>query len=290
MGNCCSFQETKNNKLFALKLPQGLEYLYYDNELGKFIHHTNINTWLYNIYSRSNWTNWIVYNDEIDKLGISHTKLGHSKGILTWSSSRIGWLCHSVPNFPSFFNGTSISEIEPSELIFGHNFQYIEIPFDNMLITNILQQLYIMKIHIYIETYSDEYTHFDKIVFKNINYFNILKISDDIIHVAKPPNLHSDIYSKIIGKDYSYIWKIQTRQNNHIIHEKSPNIIDIKNIKFENIEYTSYQDHSKWAVTDNEFYFIGDLDRMSSQIYRGGGGFICKDQQLAKCLQEIIIS
>ena len=293
MGNCYAFQELTNNKFFALKLPHGSQYLYYDDELGKLIYHANINTWIQNIYSQSKWTNWIIYNDDTGKLGISHTKLGHSKGILTWSANRIGWLSHSVPNFPRFFNGNSISEIDPSELVYGHNFQYIEKPFDNILLTNILQQLYIMKIHIYIETHSDEYTNFDNLkVFKNINIFNILKISDNLIHVAKPPNLNSDIYSKFIATDYSYIWKIQTWQQNyrHNPNDKTPNIIDIKNIKFENITYTSNEDYSNWAVSDNDFYWIGDLNRTISQFNKGGGGFIFKDQQLSKCLQEIIIS
>ena len=43
MGNYCSFQElNNNNNFFVLKLPNGLEYLYYDDELSKFIHHANI--------------------------------------------------------------------------------------------------------------------------------------------------------------------------------------------------------------------------------------------------------
>jgi len=288
MGICYSTEETDNIKFFALKIPNGTQYLHYDNKYKKFIHHANINTWIQNLYSQSRWTNWLIYNDDTSKLGIPHTKSTHSKGILTWSSNRIGWLCHSVPNFPSYFDGKNISEIEQSELIYGQSFQYIEIPFNVDLLDNILQQLFIMNINIYIELHSSNYVNFDTIKFKNINNFNTIKITDDIIHVAKPQFINLDIYSKYVAKDFSYSWKIETGHSNYKIEEKTSNIQDIKTIKFENITFNSNQDNSKWAVTTDQFYWIGDHNRIISHLSKGGGGFICKDLDLVLCLQDII--
>jgi len=284
MGNCCSSKDSSTTKFFAIKLPHSTEYLYYDEDKGQFTHHANINTFLQNLYYVSNYINYVVYNDDTSKICDKHTKHGHSKGIVTWSKDKIGWLCHSVPNFPRKFDGRSISSIEPTEIIFGQSFQYIEIPYDTMILLSILNQLHIMDAHIYMEKNNMPANKLPCTL-----QFNVLKLTENIIHIAKPPTLKLDIYSKFIATKSK--WKVQSWQRGHEITDKCDNVRDIKTIFYSsdntNIEYDSYQDNSKWAVSDNH-YWVGDLNRMTSQFNKGGGGFICRDSRLASCLNSIV--
>uniref|UniRef100_A0A6C0DAP1 Uncharacterized protein n=1 Tax=viral metagenome TaxID=1070528 RepID=A0A6C0DAP1_9ZZZZ len=271
MGLCFS----KNNKKLALKFPHGLSYIEYDGKKS-FIKKDNINNFLKNIYLYSKWNNWIVYNDENNQ----HTRKGHCKGIIAWNKNKISWLCHSVPKFPNIFSGNTISDIEDSELIYGQSFQYIEFDYNAIMIKNIMKQLDIMNANVYINNSDYKYKHVEEI---NVSK---LIINNNIIHIAKSPNLEIDIYGDYIVKEYNYKWFVETWIRGH--HINNHKVIDIKNLKFDNIEYTESQDHSKWAVSNNEYYFIGDLNRMTSQYKRGGGGFICKDIQIVNALNSLI--
>jgi deoxyribonuclease-2 len=280
--------ETTNlllKKQFVIKFPKGTNYIKYDNEQTLFVKDVDINIWLSNIYQYSEWKYWILYNDESDRIGYKHTKKGHCKGILTWDDNKIGWLCHSVPNFPRVFEGNKISTIEESELIYGQSFQYIEIPFTQTMINNIVNQIHIMDSNIFNKKYNE--TMINLIDSKNTAISKII-ISDDIVHIAKSPLNKIDIYSDYIIKEYNYNWKVESWMRGHCIKTPCENIVDIKNLCFEDVNYTEKQDHSKWALSDNEYYWIGDLNRMKSQYKRGGGGFICKDINIVNALNKLL--
>ena len=55
--------------------------------------------------------------------------------------------------------------------------------------------------------------------------------------------------------------------------------------------YTETHDHSKIALSidpDNPWIFVGDLNRMTSQLTRGGGGFVIIDDKLWNNLNKFI--
>lgn len=289
MGNCCISTTPQTKKKFALKLPHYTQYLRYDTDMKDFELEADINVWIQNLYCTSYYTNWIVYNDDVSMFGNNHTTHGHCKGIVTWNDNNIGWLCHSVPNFPRKFTGNSISMVEPSELIYGQSFQYIEIPFNKDMLHNIMHHINIMDSNIYISNYTPEYKEYKNMKFPKIYKFNLLKIDEDIIHIAKPHVYTFDIYSDYITKNSSCRWRVETWQRGHLINTVTPNMIDIKKLKFNDITYTSHMDHSKWAVSNDSYYWIGDLNRMTSQFKRGGGGFICRDIDLTRALNRLVL-
>jgi hypothetical protein len=296
MGNhCCNYfcnnannnnKETEYKNFFALKVPNGTSYFYYSNKDKKLIKDNDINFWIKNLYKKSSWSNWLVYNDQTEHIGHNNNKKAHAKGIITWNNNKISWLCHSVPNFPEYFSNDNISDIRESELIYGQSFQYIEFEYNDKKIYDIMHQLYIMNVHIYIEKYDVESVHYDDIIYMKLIDINKIQITDTIVHIAKSPNYEIDIYSDYIGVNYDYKWKIESWIRGHNVINNITNIEDIKNIKIEEIEYTETQDHSKWGYCD-DFYWIGDLNRMTSQYKRGGGGFICQNIDLIKCLKNI---
>jgi hypothetical protein len=277
----------------ALKFPHGVQGVCYSPSLDDFIE-VDINEWLISLYAKKNCTSYVVYNDETSKLNVRGTKRGHSKGILAWSDKHVTWLCHSVPNFPRTFDGVTISPIEPGEEIYGQSFQFVCMDYSGELLTNILLQLYIMEVHIFIEKMD-----FINVISINYKVFNSTKTitlieNDDetIKHVAKSPGCHIDIYSDHICKIYEYEWKIETWIRGHRIHadedDTDKRIHDIDTIQYREVSYKESQDHSKWAVSDNEYYLVGDLNRMASQYSRGGGIMICKNKQICAKLQSII--
>ena len=315
MGCCTSscfnyFNKSSTIKLVALKLPHGSKGIEYCEQSGGFIH-CDINTWLSQLYLNSEWTNWQIYNDEtghiINEPADIHHKKGHCKGIVAWNNKRISWLCHSLPNFPKFFDGKIISDIETGELIYGQSFQYIELDYSEEMITNIIKQLHIMEANIFINNSAcgrDNFQILEQIKITNLkqNWWQggctPLKLSTTITHIAKPPHCHIDIYSDYLVEKYNHLWKVETWiRGHHILEEplsevsldSSLKIIDITTLQFEDITWTEKQDHSKWATTaPGSHYWIGDLNRMTSQYKRGGGGFICMDQNIASAFNKLI--
>ena len=309
MGSCFScFKSSRSTviKYVALKLPHGTRGIEYCEQSGGFINCTDINVWLSQLYLNSEWTAWQVYNDDTNHISTTtndidhkHTK-GHCKGIVAWNTKRISWLYHSVPNFPKFFDGKIISDIESGELIYGQSFQYIEINYSEQMITDILKQLHIMEAHIFSSNSGHINNRLDKKWGQGT--INPLKLSDTITHIAKSPDYHIDIYSDYLVKEYDHLWKVETWiRGHHILEEPtllddislnlSHKIIDITNLQFEEIKWSEKQDHSKWATTAplGSHYWIGDLNRMTSQYKRGGGGFVCMDQNIASAFNKLII-
>jgi len=261
MGCCCSYSIISNNNIkpnvvFVLKFPNGTHYIEYDNINKKFIKYDDINEWIQKIYKSKNWTNWIIYNDQQEKNTFG--KGGHSKGILAWNNSKISWLCHSVPKFPDIFENNNenitISEIEKGELIYGQSFQYIEIPYDEKILINIIIQLNLMCVHCYnvnINSYYDSILNNQN---KNENIREMV-ITDKIIHIAKSPKYNIDIYNDYIEKNYYEKWFIETWNHSNKVILNSKKIIHIKLLKFDNVNYRVQQDHSKWGVSKKKIIF-----------------------------------
>jgi deoxyribonuclease-2 len=301
MGNCITCNKSSSsiveiiltpkntNKVYvALKFPHGQAGIEYSEKEKQFIPCLDINCWLNNIYSKSRWTSWQVYNDDTSHIGLNTHKKGHCKGIVAWNSTSISWLCHSVPNFPRTFTGNSLSEIEHGELIYGQSFQYIEIAYNETLLYLILHQLQIMESNIYIEKLDDKYNN--TIIIPKTHALSEIKLTDTISHFAKSPHYHVDMYSDILAVQYPVEWYVETWIRGHHIEQKRlyP-IFEIKSITFKDTTYTESQDHSKWAVSkDCAYYSIGDLNRMTSQYVRGGGSFMCKDENIAKAFYNLI--
>jgi deoxyribonuclease-2 len=307
-NSLCCYNKSSIIKLVALKLPHGSKGIKYCEQTGGFIH-CDINTWLSQLYLNSEWTNWQIYNDEtghiINEHDDIHHKKGHCKGIVAWNNKRISWLCHSLPNFPKFFDGKIISDIESGELIYGQSFQYIELDYSEEMITNIIKQLDIMEANIFSNSASGGRSDSQiKITNLKQNWWQggciTLKLTDTITHIAKPPYCHIDIYSDYLVEEYNHFWKVETWiRGHHILEEplteillnsSSHKIIDITSLQFEDIKWTEKQDHSKWATTSpsGSHYWIGDLNRMTSQYKRGGGGFICMDKNIASAFNKLI--
>ena len=278
----------------ALKFPHGVVGVQYDEDHKKF-DSCNIDEWVSSLYKNKLWTSWIVYNDasihlepgnksddsnKSDNLLKSHSTGGHCKGILAWNSTHISWLVHSVPNFPREFTGSTISPIESSEHIYGQSFIHITRQADEIFVKNAIAHIYLMEAHIFMKHNILDVEH-PKYMISTISF------SEEITHIAKSPKNEIDIYSEYL-KIYAKDWYVETWKRGHAINTVST-IKDVTRLSIFGVKYKESQDHSKWA-TSEQYYWIGDLNRMTSQYKRGGGGFLVKNKEVSLALKTFIVA
>lgn len=286
-------KQQKSQKL-AIKLPNGVESLVYNASNKDFVKNDNIHDFINEIYdSTKHWKHWICYNDEVENS--KKTSRGHCKGIVTWNHNKIGWLCHSVPKFPQNINSNgTVTPIGDGEKIYAQSFQYIEVEYSENTLQSIINQLHIMDAHIYL---SNGYNNNIKKEKKHITTITTLELTDSITHIAKSPHHEIDIYSDYLASVIGGTWHVESwirghhinNNNESIIKKSHANIKDITAIRHGQVTYSEKQDHSKWAVSNHDLYWVGDLNRMMSQFTRGGGGFICRDVDICKALHNIIV-
>jgi len=307
MGSCfsCCYKttaipDTKYSYKTAIKSPNGITYRYYSSKKEKkgLKEGTNINDWIQKIYKKSEWTDYIVYNDQTEKIGIhQHSCHGHCKGILTWNTktSRVAWLIHSVPNFPRTFNldpdGVTISELEHGEYIYGQSFVYVEMEYTPVMLNDILQQLYHMSPHIYLSNNIEKIIFDSKRLLKEKNCTKLL-LNENIFHVAKSSLYHIDIYEDYLVPEFGGPCQVESWMRGQQMKE-TPMVTHIKEMMGTNSKsYTESHDHSKIAISSNKeshWVFIGDLNRMESQKNRGGGGIIIINKELWLVYRSMIV-
>ena len=267
----------KINIKIAFKRNKGIEAMTLDNNKYELQKIDNVNEWIANLFSNSEWKNWIVYNNQMCK---DHPSDGHCKGILLWNENRIAIFNHSIPNFPLLFDGKNISKIEGAELVYAQHLCYID-NIDIKHLDSIITNLIVKDPHIIIST-------------KNILLMNKYK---DNIHTYKLENITFISKKKDICI-YNYIsikYNCQLYVQSWVRgHHTEPNVNITKAIKIkwpiDNIEYKSTSDHSKYFISDKESGLIGfgDLNLMKSQFSRGGGYILIKDNKIYELLKDMI--
>ena len=280
MGSCISCISCNAITLqVVLKLPHGHKCIRYHN--GVFHPMESIQEWIQTLYP-SNWTGWAAYNDETTLTKIK-TK-GHCKGIISWNKRKIGWLIHSIPNFPTEMSTTTISPILPSELMYGQSFVYIEMNYSKKQLENIFKQINWMDANIFLHSNMPAtLSHFSPIEIKK------MKISSRIYHYSKTSYHIIDIYGDYLCTIDKSKWYVETWRRGSPIDKITPNLHDIQKLSWNEIKYKESQDHSKWAVS-KKYVWIGDLNRMESQKKRGGGGLLIRDSNMVKAFSSLIVS
>lgn len=293
----------------ALKAPNTFNYQYTSLHNKIWTFDENINTWIKQLYNNKGYTNWLLYNDQVNFEPhkdqkyidlISTSNDGHCKGILAWNDKNISWLVHSVPDFPQLFDGRNISEIPKSKITYGQSFICVMLPYNELIIENIQNQLHIMHANMFIGNCYDDYkNNFKK---KNREIKKTIKINDNIQHIAKSKKFGEDLYENYLMKEFC---GKNDDKNEHCIcqtwirgyrYPESKTVKNVKSVKWNSgttdIEYNLNKDHSKWSLSQMKnikWVYIGDINRMTSQKTRGGGGFVVVDDDLHKLFDNMCI-
>jgi hypothetical protein len=157
----------------------------------------------------------------------------------------------------------------------------------------------------------------------------VLCKNPQILSIVKPPQRNTDIYKEVLEMHGFSNCKVETWRRGIKYTEPEPTpeqplrwwrrfgcccwthptysssssvkIVDITLLSFDQEKYRTVkkeinhvcwkntQDHSKWAIYDNEYFAFGDLNRMTTQYKRGGGMFLCKEPDICKALLQLII-
>jgi len=287
--SCCRKKEEKNAVIsfaVALKLPHGLSYLEYIHDSGHFRKEENVDQWIATQFARKTpFQHYINYNDEhLDK---THSGGGHCKGCIAWNDTEICWLIHSIPKMmisSSHDHHLATSFVPTAEQVYGQSLVFLSnIPISEL--GALLEHVSVMKP--FIDISSSTSTIGLPIVNNTIPLVHFLSLSGSVEHVTKSPNYHVDLFDEILCRAYKGSWMCETWRRGHHCNT-CPHVSDNHSITFENITYTSSQDHSKYAVNDLGSTFIGDLNRMTTQFCRGGGGVIIHDIQLNKAISSLM--
>jgi deoxyribonuclease-2 len=293
----------------ALKKPNGTSYGWTNvlpSPSDGWVQEEDVNVWIRHMMSRHPYRNWLFYNDDEpdnEKGTNVHSRGAHAKGVVVWNDNVIGWLIHSVPNYPERIyqdSGLRFPDILKSQLIYGQSFCYIEIGYQPSTLQCIFSQLKKMDAHVYdehnehnedTEDNQKEQKESDDEKSENNKIVNVHKMGENIFHLSKNSKWGKDLYEDFICDYINEDILCETWAKPSI--PSSPRVKNVKTCRWSDVEYTSTNDHSKYAVSMNQespWVFIGDINRMESQSRRGGGGLLIKNNDLWTRMNEIIVS
>ncbi|CAB3402798.1 unnamed protein product [Caenorhabditis bovis] len=245
-----------------------------------------------------------LYNDEWPDSDIWSPTSGHAKGVSVFDRSTGFWMLHSIPKFPSV-----------DEFRFPRNARWygqmgVCISFPTLTLNDIALQLFYYNTFTYHINVPDYFANTVPLLnrLKNGDYqrnapytsIKILKSLDgkNFKHFAKTGNFGKDLYADLVVPEVRSslkveIWNHQSGNETNLPSQCNPNphksVLNGKYIRLPfNIYYSSYEDHSKFAVAYNEVFgqppmpyvCIGDINRQSHQLYRGGGTMCFFDQNV----------
>ena len=172
--------------------------------------------------------------------------------------------------------------IEHSELIYAQSFCFVEVKASPRLVAKALAQLALMRVHV---TEIRGFT-IQQVQRGAPSALTRLALAPGVVHIAKAPTAQLDIYEALPG---ARPWRVKSWLRGHEIGD-TPGCRDIQELRMGTARWTRGQDHSKWAVaTQGAQFFIGDLNRMKSQMGRGGGGFLIDSESISRTLSEAIV-
>jgi len=102
---------------------------------------------------------------------------------------------------------------------------------------------------------------------------------------AKNKEWNQELYEDLVAPYYSSDMLVETWQNgvgklpSYCKPDYQYNVMNIQDVQLVNgISWKETADHSKWAITmTNNYTCIGDINRVSGQLKRGGGT-VCSNQ------------
>lgn len=262
----------------AFKAPRSRLAQSYDLENpGWFL--CEIDDWLKEVISRRSWKGHMCYNDE-PPFGLIRFSGGHCKGILLWDDDKVGWLIHSVPRFPKAVS--PLSKIEQAQCVYGQSFAYLEV--DQSYEQSIMSQISHMRAHVYVvqnlrtvlPPASDETV-------------KMIDLPGDYMHLSKNPDHHVEMYEDVLAMSLGGDWYAETW--GRPLLPDSDNVSNVHAMIWKSgKKYEESKDHHpEWPIDKvRTFCAFGDMNRMTDQLYRGGGALIVPDENLVNSIRAMI--
>jgi deoxyribonuclease-2 len=285
---------------YAIKYPKGFKYTfgYLDHPLQESIYDMQDTdrgslTWTMEQLWRPN-VSYIIYNDESPLNTTYNPKYGHTKGILATDGTQGFWLQHSVPKWPLGPTYTSSYEgLTSNGFDYGQHFFCLTL--SQHEIEHLAGHLEMNHPHIQDSQIGSEAgvnmtalaTGYYSTV-PTCDTITLRTISHDWTIFAKTSEWNNDLYSECIQPVMNQPLEVESWIRGSEC-KPTDEVHDIKEVEFNNISWSEYNDHSKWAVGTKSVCF-SDINRMTTQSSRGGGAICVDDIQIYNDFANAIIS
>ncbi|KAJ6246260.1 deoxyribonuclease ii [Anaeramoeba flamelloides] len=253
---------------------------------------------------------WVFYNDEVEGHSVS-TSFAHAKGAVIWDSATAVWIVHSLPKFPpatdkayslpdsasdygQVFMCNSMKYSDVDEIGLGLRYKYTHIyesnfptkyksPLSNMY--KIINQEKISGSYSYTQVFS---------TIKGLTFKSFSKTSK--WSTTTNTTLHEGLIGKSLGINAAW----QTWMNGNGGKEPSfcptsgyeYQCVNVNTVRItDQIQWKQTKDHAKWGITiegDSKYVCIADINRMYSQMKRGGGSICFQHDQIHSSFSSFI--
>lgn len=238
---------------------------------------------------------FLLYNDE-PPMGDSYNfTVGHAKGVLALETTATGetegfFLLHSIPKFPlGPLESSSYVGLLENAYTYGQNAYCVSITGETA--DRIAYGLHLVLPNIY----EIQLTNEVKENFPNITslakgefskaplcVFHELETKHGLpfTFFSKSTQWNNDLWSACISPQLQVNLEVESWIRGSAIGPSCSeyDVTDVKNVAFydfPSFTWSSYDDHSKWAVGVN-WTCHGDINRMTTQFTRGGGAMCVK--------------
>ncbi|CAI2348427.1 unnamed protein product [Caenorhabditis sp. 36 PRJEB53466] len=308
-----------------LPISNGTGFMYFDvnnknwklMDQGMDVQNNGIYYTLQQYYTSDNSSTFsYLYNDEWPDSTIWSNSSGHAKGVTVFDQYTGFWLIHSIPKFPS-----------ADQFRFPSNAHYygqmgICISFNYNALSDIAQQLFYYNTFTYQFNLPASFANAIPVLtqLKNKEYnksppltsIKVLKSlgGQNFKHFAKTGEWGQDLYNDLVAGELKSSIKVETWNHQSGDELNLPSMCDpnkkqstmsAKYIRLPfGVNYTSYEDHSKFVVAYSEvtstppvpYVCIGDINRQTHQLHRGGGTMCIYDHdtyfQFADIIKEVV--
>jgi deoxyribonuclease-2 len=196
---------------------------------------------------------------------------------------------------------STLCDIPKGETKYGQNFVLLQIELtDDGLVESIIKQLLFMNVQMY-HIQGDIQKEIDTLKKKVVpiarqSHLSVIEITPTLKHYAKSHSYHIDIYESLVKMTGVEQCMVESWMRPAM--EESLTVRHIKLIEWSDgdkhkIHLKESCDHSKWALSKgigNKWVFMGDMNRMTSQHKRGGGGLLVENcVELHKSFENLVV-
>ncbi|RWS21562.1 plancitoxin-1-like protein [Leptotrombidium deliense] len=117
----------------------------------------------------------------------------------------------------------------------------------------------------------------------------------EFISFAKGSKVREDIYTSFVAPSlesnlYVETWRRGAGGALHSDCKSKFQTVNVEYVTVTGVQWKYVEDHSKWAITDEEAYTcVGDINRVRSQFKRGGGTVCLNDATLWKAFHNSVL-
>ena len=291
---------------FAMKEPTGVSYVYYDANSPFAPSPLSLNNTVSGALAstlRQLWnsdTEYILLNDAPPVGKQNNATVGHTKGVWAWNSQEAFILTHSIPLFPKGPTLVpSYQGLGDNAYNFGQSLACFSLSVSTLNI--MAKQMTLSVPNIYdkktsVNTPRDLRNLANGLVSKQpvCNSTAVQTVGGvPIVFFSKSTQWNNELYSQCVAPTlkeslFTETWIRGSAVGPSCSGNYRVNDISLLVLPF-NDTYKDTQDHSKWAVGPRSVC-VADINRMTTQLKRGGGAFCFYNPNLANTLNKTILS